>query len=101
MTIGARPKSSSTRAKGTWRKGRRDNQGERQMVNIPNYTLAEAEARLSGRELRRFVFAWTWSAPRFGGRADLQQTRYYARHGQAHYRARMNQVRRILGVTGD
>lgn len=51
-----------------------------------SYAEAEREhnaGRVSARDWRRYEFAWTWSAPRFGGVAAIRQDRYASRRGYA------------------
>ena len=65
---------------------------------IRNMSLNQAENQLDGEALRKYRFAWGWSATRMGGSAGYRQERYYETHGRDHFWARINQVRRILGL---
>jgi hypothetical protein len=44
-----------------------------------------------------FIFLWTWSAPRFAGRAGRLQDNYYTVHGSDGLMRRINRVRRLIG----
>lgn len=66
--------------------------------NVPNITFDQAHRSLRGRALERFVFAWIWSAPRYGGVPGAKHEGYYRRHGGLHYWQRIDQVRRALGL---
>ena len=61
-------------------------------------SLNQAESLLSGRELDRYHFLWCWSTPRWSHPWEISQSRYIDRHGMAHFHARINQVRRLLGL---
>lgn len=51
--------------------------------------------RFSERARDWFRFVWTWSAPRFTGRAGQLQERYFARCGYAALLRRFERVRAI------
>jgi hypothetical protein len=68
-------------------------------MNI-TYAQAESDFRsglMTQRDFDRFVFVWTWSAPRYSGRAGLQHDSYFNRKGVAAYHRRIARVRKAVG----
>jgi hypothetical protein len=71
--------------------------------NYLKLNYAQAESRyhsglLTERQWRTFLFCWTWAAPRYSSPAGLRQDAYASRHGLPALYARMNRVRRALGL---
>jgi hypothetical protein len=56
------------------------------------------DGRVSGREMLRYVRAWSWSAARFSGAIGEAHERWYQRFGEASYYRRINRMRRALGL---
>ena len=74
------------------------------MNNLFNRTYNEAEnlylsGGISAKEWGRYLFVWSWGAPRFSGVAGLKQEAYWNKRGKSAYLRRMNRVRHVLGLS--
>lgn len=64
------------------------------------YTQAELEyyaGIISFRDFEKYVFVWTWSAPRFAGTAGMLQELCNTIHGYDFVKRRINRVRNWAG----
>jgi hypothetical protein len=56
------------------------------------------EGRITERQWRTFCRCWDWAAPRYSGVAGHKQSCFANRFGHAAYVARINRLRRAMGL---